>query len=92
MYKNIALLALLLPFSGYAITKQERKQKQERQNEIVKEVLQIESEMIYLQDMIKHNAWLLFVSGETIRKSATEAREKILALNVEYYKLESELS
>jgi len=24
MYKNIALLALLLPFSGYALTKQER--------------------------------------------------------------------
>jgi hypothetical protein len=24
MYKNIALIALLLPFSGYAITKQER--------------------------------------------------------------------
>ncbi len=92
MHKNIALLVLLLPFSGSAITKQERSQMKARQDQIVKEVLQMEADMVYLAELIKHNAWMLYIDGDSIRKKALDAREKMLALNVEYYRLESELS
>ncbi len=86
MYKNIALLALLLPFSGYAITKQERK------DEIVKEAQQLDASMRYLADMVKYNAWIMLSSGGTIMKKIEEAEAKMLALNQEYAQIELELS
>lgn len=86
MYKNIALLALLLPFSGYAITKQERQQ------EIIKEAQQLESGMNYLSDLIKHNAWVVYVSGSSILEKIKEAVAQMEALKEEYAQIELELA
>ncbi len=49
MYKNIALIALLLPFSGYAITKEERKQ------EILVEIKKLDDQVEHLVKLIESN-------------------------------------
>ena len=84
-YKSLSLAALLLPFSGYAITKQERQQ------ELLKQVQQFEYEMAYLSDMIKHNAWITYVSGDPINQRALDVGDRMLALTKEYNQTELEL-
>lgn len=86
MYKHIALLALLLPFSGYAITKQERLQ------EILQEAAQIDSSMEYLAEMLKNNAWMIYVSGDSILQKSIEASQRIQELKKEYTQLELEIA
>ena len=85
MYKHIALIALLLPFSGSAITKQERKQ------EIIQEVQQLNASMNYLSELIKHNAWILLLSGESITKKIEEYEARMSVLTKEYNQVELEL-
>ena len=74
-----------MPFSGYAITKQERQQ------ELLKQVQQFEYEMAYLSDMIKHNAWITYVSGDPINQITLEVEERMIALTKEYNQSELEL-
>ena len=85
MYKNIALLALLLPFSGYAITKQERKQ------EIIKEMVALEARALWLQDVVKHNFWVMYISGDSFRKEAHELHDRTVVLLAELNQIELEL-
>ena len=84
-YKSLSLAALLLPFSGYAITKQDR------QHELLKQVQQLEYEMAYLSDMIKYNAWISHVSGDPINERAIEVKERVLALTKQYNQTERDL-
>lgn len=85
MYKNIALIALLLPFSGYAITKQERKQ------EIINELQKMDSEQAFILELIKHNAWIAFISGESIRQNNKEIMARVHQLQEELAQIELDL-
>ncbi|MBS1987139.1 hypothetical protein JST99_04380 [Candidatus Dependentiae bacterium] len=85
MYKNIALVALLLPFSGYAITKQER------QIEILLESREIGERVQWLKDVLKSHYWILFISGDSFRKEAKELHERAVALDKEFKAIELEL-
>ena len=85
MYKNIALLALLLPFSGYAITKQERVE------EIKKEVQQVTVRMQYTVDLIKNNAWIIYLNGASLLKRIDALDAEMIALTNEYNQLELEI-
>jgi len=84
MNKSLILAGLLLPFSGYAITKEERKE------QIVTEIRQIEANLLWIQDIIKHNFWITFISGDEIRTEVNEARGKLLSLQAELNKIEAQ--
>lgn len=86
MYKRIVLIALLLPFSGYAQTKQERRE------EIVKEVQSIESYLMFMQDVVKNNFWVMVVNPTYFRDLGIESQAKLIALQKEYNQLEKELT
>lgn len=77
MYKNIALLALLLPFSGYAITKQERKE------QIMSQIAQIEKSLNFTVEIMKHNLWAVFIYPSYFKNEAIQARDKAIALQKE---------
>ena len=88
MYKNIALLALLallLPFSGYALTKQERIE------EIKQEVRQVTARMQYEVDLIKNNAWIIYLNGASILKRLDALDAELIALTNEYNQIQLEL-
>ncbi len=86
MYKHIALIALLLPFSGYAITKQERRQ------EIIRELDKIEERCNWLKEVIKHNYWVLYISGPSFYKEADELYQRALVLEAELKTIDLELA
>lgn len=85
MYKNIALLALLLPFSGYAITKQERKQ------EILQEFASINKDLEYTLEVIKNNYWVTYLEPDRLIQKAKDAIVKAKALQEELDQIEKEL-
>ncbi len=85
MYKNIALLAILLPFSGYAQTKQERRQ------EIIEELQKMDSQQAFILELIKHNAWIVFISGDSIRKNNNEVMIRVKQLQEELAQIELDL-
>ena len=86
MYKNIALLALLLPFSGYAITKQERQQ------EIIQQMNAFAMRALWIQDVIKHNFWTVYIHGEDFRKETADLYDKTMILQQELNQIELELA
>ena len=85
MYKNIALIALLLPFSGYANTKQERRQ------EILCELNKIETRALWISEVVKHNYWVIYLCKDSFREEARELHTRAVALDAELKAIELEL-
>lgn len=85
MSKRLALIALLLPFSGYAITKHERR------HEILQELHRLEQSCDWYKDLIKHNAWILYISGSSLCKELTDIHDKAVVLEAELHQIELEL-
>ena len=61
------------------------------QQDLFKQVQQLEYEMAYLADMVKHNAWITYVSGDPINQITLEVEERMIALTKEYNQSELEL-
>ena len=57
--------------------------KQERRQEIIDEVAKIESEQNFILELIKHNAWIVFISGESIRQNNKEVMVRVHQLQEE---------
>jgi len=87
MNKSIILAVLLVPCLCLAKTKKEIL---ERQAAIVAEVKEIESNVKYLDDIIKYNFWVVYLDPERFRTQFAEFKERTIALNKEYYQLEEE--
>ncbi|MBS1986607.1 hypothetical protein JST99_01600 [Candidatus Dependentiae bacterium] len=85
MYKHIALIALLLPFSGYAITKQERK------NDILQELKKIEDRAMWYRDFVKNNYWAAVFSKKSIVTNLDELYQRAIALEAELNQIELEI-
>lgn len=84
-HTHVALLALLLPFSGYGITKHERRQ------EILQELNQMQEHGQWIKDLIKHNAWIVYISGESLRKEFSDMYDKAVVLEAELHQIELEI-
>lgn len=86
MYKNIALIALLLPFSGYAQTKPERKKKlEDRLAVILAELAEFDTKFaatwpILMFTMSKEGI-------ENIKKDMDAKSKELIELNDEYQQL-----
>jgi hypothetical protein len=89
MNKSIILAVLLAPSFCLAKT-EEYRLKEARQMEIIKEVQNLEAQVLYIADIIKYNYWVVFFNGESLRKQLIDARDKVVELNKEYYQLEEE--
>jgi len=85
MYKNIALLALLLPFSGYAITKQERKQ------EIETEIKGLYAQVDHMVKLMENNLFFAAFFPGYFRQMAKEIDDRGSELQKELDQINKEL-
>ena len=86
MYKNIALLALLLPFSGYAISKEKhKKQLEARLEKLMCEMM--EYNMILCSTLPIMMFAMTQEQADKIVKELKEKSQELEALNKEYQEL-----
>lgn len=85
MKKSFILVALLAPSFCLAQTKEERKQ------EILKQISTLESEMQWVQELIKNNYWFLYFHAQAIRDRSLEVKGIANELQKELDQIELEL-
>ncbi len=85
MYKNIALIALLLPFGGYAQTKQERKQ------EILAELKKLDGQVEHMVKLIENNLFFAALCPNYFTDMATNIDNQGADLEKELNKINKEL-
>lgn len=85
MYKNIALIALLMPFSGYAVTKEERKQ------EILAELKKLDEQVEHMVKLIENNLFFAALCPKYFTDMATKIDDQGAELEKELEKINKEL-
>ena len=85
MYKNIALIALLLPFSGYAQTRQERKQ------EILVELKKLDAQVEHMVNLIENNLFFAAFCPKYFTDMATKIDNQGAELEKELDQINKEL-
>ncbi len=85
MYKNIALIALLLPFSGYAQTKQERKQ------EILAEIKDLYAQTDHMVKLMENNLFFAALFPTYFTDIAKKIDDRGEELNKELDQINAEL-
>jgi len=85
MSKRLALIALLLPFSGVAITKQERKEA------IIAEMKELSESMNHYARMMENNLWFAACFPDFFLKPMKEIDKRGYELEDELKQIEEEL-